>query len=277
MKWDEDWLKGWAIPTATDIVLALGILSLLGRRVPVALKVFLTALAIFDDIGAILIVGLFYGEPLSTVPLLLALVAVTALIILNEFKVTRLSAYTVVGFVLWLMLQRSGIHPTLAGVLIGFAVPMRVAGCACSSPLREAERRLHPWVTLGIVPLFAFFNSGISLDGTAVASISSPVSLGIVFGLFVGKQVGIFGAAWLTIKVGWARLPEQTTLAQIYGVALLSGIGFTISLFVASLAFSDPALLAASKEGLVFYLSSLGSRCLNCSLDQVFCPSFTTS
>jgi NhaA family Na+:H+ antiporter len=248
-------LRGWAIPTATDIVLALGVLSLLGSRVPVALKVFLTALAIFDDVGAVLVIGLFYGEGIALVPLAVALATLAGLALLNVCRVTSAAAYVVLGLVLWVAMLESGVEAALSGVLIALAVPLHVPGGPVSSPLRAAERRLHPWGVLVIVPLFAFFNAGVPVDGAAYQSLSGPVALGVVLGLFVGKQVGVFGAAWLAVRLGLGRLPAGVGWAQMYGVAALAGIGFTMSLFVASLAFAPPDLVAAAK--LAILLGSL--------------------
>ncbi len=252
-------VRGWAIPTATDIVLALGMLSLLGARVPVALKVFLTAIAIFDDIGAVLIIGLFYGEVLSVMPLMLAALALAGLIFLNIFRVRRVIPYVAIGLFLWMAMLISGVEAALAGILIAFVVPMRVSGCRCSSPLRETERRLHPWGVLVVVPLFAFFNAGIAIDSEAVASLLTSAPLGIVAGLFIGKQVGIFGAAWLAVRLGVGELPRGVIWSQVYGTALLAGIGFTMSLFIASLAFPSAALVAASKLAILLgsFLSAL--------------------
>ena len=240
-------IRGWAIPTATDIVLALGVLSLLGSRVPVSLKVFLTALAIFDDIGAVLIIGLFYGDEISLVPLLLAAVAVAGLVLVNVLRVTRPAVYVVVGLVLWVAMLEAGVEAALAGVLIALAVPLHLPDSHVSSPLRETERRLHPWAVLVIVPLFAFFNAGVAIDASVSTSLFNSVSLGILGGLFVGKQIGVAGAAWLAVRLGLGQLPAGVSWGQIYGAALLAGIGFTMSLFVASLAFSDAALIASAK------------------------------
>lgn len=247
---DPAQIRGWAIPTATDIVLALGILSFLGRRVPVSLRVFLTALAIFDDIGAVVIIGLFYGDGLSFVPLSLALAAFVGLLALNARRVDRIVPYVALGLLLWVSMLKSGIEPALAGVLIGCAVPIR-RKYGHGSPLRDTERRLHPWVVAAIVPLFAFFNSGIALGGATLETLVTPVSLGVALGLFFGKQIGVFGAVWLAVRAGIAGLPEQTTWLQMYGVALLAGIGFTMSLFVASLAFDDAQLAMAAKVAIL--------------------------
>lgn len=252
LNWDDPvLLDGWAIPTATDIVLALGVLSLLGAGIPTALKVFLTALAIFDDIGAVLIIGLFYGADLAPYPLLIAGAAAIGLAVLNVGGVRRFLPYGALGLVLWVAMLKSGVEAALAGVLIGFAVPLRAGVCGCGSPLREMERRLHPWVALGIVPLFAFFNAGLVIDAAAVNGIWSPVSLGIVAGLFIGKQAGVMTVAWLAVKSGIAALPRGVGWRHLYGAALLAGIGFTMSLFVATLAFADPAVRGGAKLAII--------------------------
>lgn len=254
-------MRGWAIPTATDMVLALTVLVLLGARVPASLKIFLTALAIFDDLGAILIIALFYTEHLATPSLVMAAFGIAALIGLNIFKVTRTAAYVIVGVFLWIAVLKSGVHATLAGVAIGLAIPMKVTQNGRSfSPLRETEHQLYPWVALGVVPVFAFLNSGIVLSMSTINTLVSPVSLGIVLGLLVGKQLGIFGAVWLAVKFGVAKLPEGTNWWHLYGVALLAGIGFTMSLFIAGLAFSDPAIFRSARLSVVIgsLLSAVG-------------------
>lgn len=245
-------MRGWAIPIATDTVLALTVLVLLGTRVPTSLKVFLTALAIFDDLGAILVIALFYTERLATPSVVMAAFGIAALIGLNVFKATRTAAYVIVGVFLWVAVLKSGVHATLAGVAIGFAIPMKVTQNGQSfSPLRDTEHQLYPWVALGIVPVFAFFNSGIVLSASIVNALVSPASLGIVLGLFIGKQLGIFGAVWLAVRSGVAKLPEGTNWWQVYGVALVAGIGFTMSLFIAGLAFSDPAVFRSARLSVV--------------------------
>lgn len=245
-------MRGWAIPTATDTVLALTVLVLLGSRVPTSLKVFLTALAIFDDLGAILVITLFYTDQLATLSLVMAAIGIAALIGLNVFKVTRTAAYVVVGVFLWVAVLKSGVHATLAGVAIGLAIPMKVTQDGRSfSPLRETEHQLYPWVTLGVVPIFAFFNSGIVLSASTVDALVSPTSLGIVLGLLVGKQLGIFGAVWLAVQLGMAKLPDGTNWWHLYGVALVAGIGFTMSLFIAGLAFSDPEVFRSARLSVV--------------------------
>jgi NhaA family Na+:H+ antiporter len=243
--------KGWAIPTATDIVLALGLLSLLGDRVPDGLRVFLAALAIFDDIAAVAIIGLFYGKDFSAAPLLVSVIAAGGLVLLSRFCVTWRAAYAAVGLVLWVAMLKAGLEAALAGFIIALAVPMRVAGFRSSSPVREMEQRLHPWCILLVVPAFAFFNSGISVNTTNAASLLEPAPLGIVAGLFLGKQLGVFGSVWITVRLGLGALPERVDWAQLYGVALLTGVGFTMSLFVATLAFSGTTLGTAKLAVLV--------------------------
>jgi len=245
-------MRGWAVPTATDTVLALLVLALLGARVPVSLKVFLTALAIFDDLGAILVIALFYTERLTTSSLLLAALGIASLIGLNVFKITRTAAYMIVGVFLWVAVLKSGVHATLAGVAIGLAIPMKAAHDGGSfSPLREAEHSLYPRVALGVVPVFAFFNSGIVLSASTVTALMSPASLGIVLGLLVGKQLGIFGAVWLAVCSGLATLPEGAGWRHVYGVALVAGIGFTMSLFIAGLAFTEPEAFRSARLSVV--------------------------
>lgn len=239
--------RGWAIPIATDIVLALGVLSLLGSRVPTGLKVFLTALAIFDDIGVVLIIGLFYGEGLFFKPLLLLGLGVGGLMLLNALSITRVFPYVVIGLLVWVAMLKSGIEASLAGVIIALAIPMRSTGCLCSSPLRETERRIHPWCVLVVVPLFALFNAGITIDDNTIGALWNSVPLGVVGGLFVGKQLGVFGATFLAVRLGVGQLPRGVAWRQVLGVAGLAGIGFTMSLFVAPLAFADAALVASSK------------------------------
>lgn len=254
-------MRGWAIPTATDTVLALTVLALLGARVPTTLKVFLTALAIFDDLGAIVIIALFYTERLATPSLVLAALGVAALVGLNRLRVTRTAAYVIVGVFLWVAVLKSGIHATLAGVAIGLAIPMNVTQHGRSfSPLRSTEHQLHPWVALGVVPVFAFFNSGIVLSASSASALATPASLGIVLGLVLGKQLGIFGAVWLAVQLGVAELPEGAGWRHLYGVALVAGIGFTMSLFITGLAFSDPEMFRSARLSVVVgsLLSAIG-------------------
>ena len=228
-------LRGWAIPAATDIAFAIGVVMLLGSRVPASLKVFLTAVAIIDDLGAIVVIALFYTEQLSLTALLGAGVGVAALLALNRARVMRVELYLVVGLVIWLFVLKSGIHATLAGVATALAIPMRdVDG---HSPAQALEHGLHPWVAFLVLPVFAFVNAGVSLAGVTPATLLEPVTLGIAAGLVVGKALGVYGSAWLMIRAGWAQPPSDSTRLQLFGVCVLCGIGFTMSLFIGALAF----------------------------------------
>ena len=243
--------RGWAIPTATDTVLALAALHAMGARVPASVKTFLTALAIFDDLGAIIILAVLYTKNLSFLSLFFAAAAILALAVINRLGVTRTSAYVVLGFALWVAVLESGVHATLAGVLIGLAVPLRVKGRA-GSPLVAAERGLRPWVALGVVPFFAYFNSGLRLPALGADELSYVVALGAAAGLALGKQAGILGAAWLAVRLGMARLPAGASWMHIYGAALMAGIGFTMSLFFAGVAFANqPALSLSARVGVL--------------------------
>ena len=233
--------RGWAIPTATDIAFALGVLALLGKRVAPGLHLFLLTLAIIDDLGAILIIALFYTEKLSLLALTIAALAGAGLVALNLRGITRIAPYVLIGIVMWIAVLKSGVHATLAGVVVAMAIPLRgTEGEA--SPLRMLEHNLTPWVTFAVLPLFAFANAGISLDGLAIADLTSPLTLGIALGLFLGKQAGVFGFSWMAIRLRIAALPEGVGWTQLYGVAVIAGIGFTMSLFIGTLAFSDVAL-----------------------------------
>ena len=243
---DETAMRGWAIPTATDIAFALGILSLLGSRVPVALKIFLMALAIIDDLGAIVIIALFYTTELSVTSIVVASLALVVLISMNRFKVIKSAAYILVGIILWVSVLKSGVHATLAGVALAFCIPIsstRPNGTKFSM-LKEMEHNLHHWVAFFILPLFAFVNAGVDLTSISMNQMFDPVPLGILLGLFVGKQVGVFGFSYLAIKLKLATLPTGVNFKQLYGVSILTGIGFTMSLFVNSLAFIDDTLFA---------------------------------
>ncbi len=249
---DSQTLAGWAIPAATDIAFALGVLSLLGSRVPPSLKVFLSALAILDDLGAVLIIALFYTSDLSTAMLLAAAGLVAVLLVLNRLKVTALLPYLLVGALLWFCMLRSGIHATLAGVILALCIPLGDTEADAASPLLRLESALHPWVAFLIVPLFGFANAGVSLAGIAPANLLDPVPLGVALGLFLGKQVGISLLVLLAIRSGLARLPEGASWLQLYGVALLCGIGFTMSLFIGALAFpTAPFLVDEVKIGVL--------------------------
>ncbi|WP_235515285.1 Na+/H+ antiporter NhaA [Achromobacter sp. Root83] len=249
-----DTLRGWAIPAATDIAFALGILALLGSRVPTSLKIFLTALAILDDLGAIVIIALFYTSGLNVFALAMAGALLLCLFCLNRMGVTRLTPYLLLGAVLWYFVLKSGVHATLAGVALALTIPLRPqnqGGPHSHSPLHALEHALHKPVALLIVPLFGFANAGVSFAGMGLASLAQPVPLGVALGLFLGKQLGVFGFAWLAIKTGIASLPRHATFTQLYGVALLCGIGFTMSLFIGALAFTDAATVDATKIGVL--------------------------
>ena len=234
---DAKALSGWAIPTATDIAFSLGILSLLGNRIPPALKIFLMALAIFDDIGAIVIIAIFYTKHIAFSSLLLALVLVACLILLNRLKITHYFPYFLVGIVLWLCVLQSGVHATLSGIIVAFAIPLRDPKKPNYLPAQQLIKSLHPWVAFGILPLFAFANAGIFFEGLSWRHFIGPISLGIAFGLFIGKQAGIWIASWLAVRLNIAKMPEDSSIAGVYGIALLGGVGFTMSLFIGSLAF----------------------------------------
>jgi NhaA family Na+:H+ antiporter len=233
-------LQGWAIPTATDIAFALGILALVSN-VPVALKLFLMTLAIIDDVGAIIIIALFYTTNLSVTALLIALTAIAGLVLLKLKGTMRIAPYLFLGIILWISVLKSGVHATLAGVILGLFIPLGPKDSAIEgdSPLQSLLHSLHPWVAFGILPLFAFVNAGVSFENFTLRSLLEPVPLGIMLGLLVGKQVGVFAFAWITIKIGVARLPQNVSMLQIYGAALLCGVGFTMSLFIGGLAFEE--------------------------------------
>ncbi len=235
---DAQAVQGWAIPAATDIAFALGIMALLGKRVPVSLKVFLLALAIIDDLGVVVIIALFYTGDLSTTALAVGFAMTAALFMLNAKKVTKLTPYIIVGAILWFAVLKSGVHATLAGVVIGFAIPLK-GNKGEHSPLKHMEHALHPYVAFGILPLFAFANAGISLEGVSMDGLTSMLPLGIALGLLVGKPLGIYSFSWLAVKSGVAKLPEGITFRHIFAVSVLCGIGFTMSIFISSLAFGQ--------------------------------------
>ncbi|MBK7903947.1 MAG: Na+/H+ antiporter NhaA [Proteobacteria bacterium] len=234
-------IRGWAIPSATDIAFALGVLSLFGNRVPVGLKVFLMTLAVLDDLGAIVIIALFYSSDLSTQALMSAAVAIITLFVLNRAGITRIAPYILVGAVLWVCVLKSGVHATLAGVVTALFVPAPDPSHPDHPPSSRLEHSLHPWVAFGILPVFAFANAGVNLEGMSLSNLLDPIPLGILLGLFVGKQVGVFTFSWLAVKAGLARLPSGVTFAQVYGAAILCGIGFTMSLLIGFLAFENTA------------------------------------
>jgi NhaA family Na+:H+ antiporter len=229
-------MSGWAIPMATDIAFALGVLALLGKRVPVSLKLFLMTLAIIDDLGAIIVIALFYSGELSTLSLSLAGASILTLIAMNRLGVAKLAPYLLVGLVLWVCVLKSGVHATLAGVVLAFCIPLKNSGQSASA-LQTLEHALHPWVAYAILPVFAFANAGVSLTGVSLDSFTHHVPMGIAAGLLLGKMLGVFGLTWLAIKTGMATLPAGANWGQVLGVSILCGIGFTMSLFVGSLAF----------------------------------------
>lgn len=243
-------LVGWAIPTATDIAFALGILALLGSRVPVALKVFLLAVAIIDDLGAIIIIALFYTSEVSANALTFSLVGFALAVALNRMGVRKAAPYVIIGVLMWVFVLKSGVHATLAGVLIAMAIPMKPED-GDNSLLHHMEHGLHPWVAFMILPIFAFANAGVSLTGLTLADFTQPLTLGIAAGLFLGKQIGVVGATWLAVKSGLARLPEGVSWHHIYGVACLTGVGFTMSLFIGSLAFGNDDTINAVRLGVL--------------------------
>lgn len=232
-------MNGWAIPAATDIAFALGVLALLGSRVPLALKVFLVSLAIIDDIGAIIIIALFYSGQLSQISLVISAICLVVLFVLNRRGVANIPAYIFVGSILWLAVLKSGVHATLAGVVLAFFIPLRDPKNPEYSPLKQLERSLHPIVAFFILPVFAFANAGVSLQGISLATFTEPVPLGIASGLFIGKQLGIFFFCWVAVVCGLTRLPDGIDWKSLYGAGILCGIGFTMSLFIGGLAFEQ--------------------------------------
>lgn len=245
---DEHALSGWAIPAATDIAFALGVLALLGSRIPTSLKIFLVSLAIIDDIGAILIIALFYTNNISTGPLIVAGLSLFVLWWMNKRNVTEIASYVLIGVVLWVAMLKSGVHATLAGVLLAFFIPMYDKKKAGYLPVQELEHSLHPAVAYVILPLFAFANAGINFSDMGMESIAHPVTLGVLLGLFVGKQVGVFGFCYVAIKLKLTKLPSDISMMQLYGTALLCGVGFTMSLFIGSLAFEETGMKLAFDE-----------------------------
>ena len=238
-KQDPSLANGWAIPMATDIAFALGIMALLSKQVPLSLKIFLLALAIIDDLGAIVVIALFFSHELSVQALIFSGISILTLVLLNRFRVSALCAYMVVGAILWASVLKSGVHATLAGVIIGFCIPLK--GKKGERPLHDFEHILAPWSSFVILPLFAFANAGVSFDGIDVSMISSPLLLAIACGLIIGKPVGVFGFSYISVKLGLAKLPDGINFKQIFAVAVLCGIGFTMSMFLASLAFNADA------------------------------------
>lgn len=245
-------LDGWAIPAATDIAFAVGVLSLLGSRVPLALRALLVGIAIIDDLGAILVIAIFYTSDLA-LPWLGGALGISALLfLLNGRHVHRIPPYIVLGIGLWICVFQSGLHATLAGVILAFAIPARATSDLHRSPLHTTEHAIDRWVNFGILPLFGFANAGVSFSGVGVGDLFGPLPLGVAAGLVIGKQIGIFGAIWLTIRLGLGRLPAALSWIQIYAMAVLGGIGFTMSLFIGSLAFGDSGdLIDETKIGVI--------------------------
>ena len=243
-------LNGWAIPTATDIAFALGILALIGSRAPVALKIFLLAIAIIDDLGAIVIIAVFYTSQLSINALTISILGFAVAIVLNRMGIQRTAPYLLVGIVMWVFVLKSGVHATLAGVLIALTIPLKSKN-EDEALLYKMEHGLHPWVAFLILPIFAFANAGVNFTGIGIDDLLQPLTLGIAVGLFLGKQIGVFLATWIGVKSGIARLPENVTWRHVYGVACLTGVGFTMSLFIGSLAFDAADEMNAVRLGVV--------------------------
>ena len=246
---DPQALRGWAIPSTTDIAFVVGICAMLGRAIPASLKAFLLALAVIDDLLAIIVIAIFYTDELSTLSLALAFLGVVALLVLNAFNVQKATPFVLVGVYTWVCVLKSGVHATLAGVAVGLAMPL--GADTGESLLERTEHALRPWVAYAIVPLFAFANAGVSLHGISPASLLATVPLGIIAGLFLGKQVGVFLASTVAIKLGWAEQLSGTTALQLYGGSILTGIGFTMSLFVGTLAFDDEGILGQVRLGVL--------------------------
>ncbi len=243
-------LRGWAIPAATDIAFAVGVLALLGTRAPSSLKIFLLALAILDDLGAIVIIALFYTDELALMSLGIAVLGVAVLWMFNQRGVRRFGPYLIVGVIMWVCVLKSGVHATLTGVVLAFFIPLSKDESG-HSLLHSLEHKLAPWVTFGVMPLFAFANAGVSLAGLSFEALLAPIPLGIAMGLFVGKQMGILGFSWLGTRLGLCRLPRGVSWSQMHGVAVLGGIGFTMSLFIGTLSFADPSYAASVRLGVL--------------------------
>ena len=256
---DSTAMKGWAIPAATDIAFALGILSLLGSRVPTTIKVFLTSLAIFDDIGAILIIAIFYTANISLAALVVVVCCITILVLLNKRNTESISLYVMVGLIMWVAMLKSGVHATLVGVILAMFIPMKSETNISYSPLKSMEHDLHPVIAFFILPIFAFANAGISFTGVGTEQVFHGVSLGIALGLFIGNQVGVFGLCWLAIKLKLTKLPKGMSWGSLYGTAVLCGVGFTMSLFIGSLAFEETNVNLLFDERLGIILGSLAS------------------
>ncbi|HZG46061.1 MAG TPA: Na+/H+ antiporter NhaA [Allosphingosinicella sp.] len=254
INWNSGSLRGWAVPVATDIAFALGVLALMGRRVPVSLRIFLTALAIIDDLLAVMIIALFYTAGLSILWLAAAAGVTALLVALNRMRVQSLLPYIALGALLWTFTFLSGVHATIAGVVLALTIPIRCSpGCPDDrkSPLHRLEHGIQPWVAYVVIPIFGFANAGVSLAGLGFDALLQPIALGVALGLFVGKQIGVFGVTWLAIRLRLGDMPEDATARQLYGVSLLCGIGFTMSLFIGLLAFPSEALQDQVKIGVL--------------------------
>ncbi|MCE5222484.1 MAG: Na+/H+ antiporter NhaA [Clostridium sp.] len=249
----ETTITGWGIPMATDIAFALGVLSLIGRKAPKGIVVFLTALAIVDDLGAIIVIAIFYTSQISWIALIMGVIVFIALILANRFKVKFISVYVILGILLWIFVLKSGIHATIAGVLLGMALPVgKTVDEFETSILYRIDETLSPWSSFIVMPIFALANSAITIDVKSISTlIYNPVSLGIIFGLVIGKQVGIFGVSYTLVKLKIAKLPSKVTKRHLYGASVLGGIGFTMSIFVSSLSFSDKNILSTAKISII--------------------------
>jgi len=256
---DSTAMQGWAIPAATDIAFALGVLSLLGSRVPVSVKIFLTSLAIFDDIGAILIIAVFYTANITLTALVVVVCCILILALLNKRNAGSKSLYVIVGVIMWVAMLKSGVHATLAGVIVAMFIPMKSGTKKGYSPLKDMEQKLHYVVAFGVLPIFAFANAGISFAGVGAEQLFHSVPIGIALGLFIGKQVGIFGFCWIAIKLKLTGLPKGMSWSSLYGTAVLCGIGFTMSLFIGSLSFEETGVSLLFDERLGIILGSLAS------------------
>lgn len=268
---------GWAIPSATDIAFALGVLALLGDRIPSSLKIFLTAIAIIDDLAAIMIIALFYTAQLHTEALLSAAGVLAVLVAFNRLRVRALWPYLLGGLVMWFFVLESGVHATLAGVALAMVIPLRRSPAApddATSPLHRLEHALHRPAAFLIIPLFGFANAGLSFSGISLANLADPVPLGVALGLFVGKQLGVFFTAWAIIRLGWAQMPKYASWGQLYGVAVLCGIGFTMSLFIGNLAFTSAHLIDETKLGVL--AGSLISALLGMMILRIAKPDIET-
>jgi len=256
---DDTALKGWAIPTATDIAFALGVLSLLGSKVPTSLKVFLTSLAIFDDVGAIIIIAIFYTSNISTTSLVIVLICLPILFLINKRNPSSTSVYIMVGVVMWVAMLKSGVHATLVGIILAMFIPMRSKTDPDYSPVKRMEHDLHSLVAFFVLPVFAFANAGVNFTGVGTEQLLHGVPLGIALGLLIGKQIGVFGFCWLAIKLKLTQLPSGMSWMSLYGTAALCGIGFTMSLFIGSLAFEETSVNLLFDDRLGILIGSFAS------------------